>query len=56
MALTAEQKRAAFIKNRDANFQASLRLEGFSAGKDTVPKDERPVAVRIAEAKAKYAR
>jgi hypothetical protein len=49
--LNTEQKRQIFIKLRRENFQASLRLEGFQVS--TVIK---PVAVSLAELKARYAR
>ena len=49
--LNTEQKRQIFIKLRKENYLASLRLEGFQ-----VSMVIKPVAVSIAELKARYAR
>jgi hypothetical protein len=55
--LNKEQKQQIFIKLRQENYQASLRLEGFQIASTDVTSPIKPAPqLTLAQIKAKYAR
>ncbi len=52
--LSNEQKRQLFIKLREENYRASLRLEGFKT--NPAPPGPKTIAPTLAQLKEKYGR